>query len=69
MTLHLLQADDWIGVYIDEMLVYESHEIDPQTLLDLLGIAYTNEWVEDLEESGGRCPMVRERQLTLPGME
>ena len=69
VRIHFMQTDDWVGLYVNEALVYEGHSLEPVRLLDLLGVDYTEEWVEDLEDSGYRCPQVRERQLRLPGME
>lgn len=31
---------DWVGLYVDGKLVDESHSLDPQRVMDALGIKY-----------------------------
>lgn len=54
--IHFMDSDegDWVGVYIDDELVYEAHHLAPDVLLDLLEIPYTCE-ERDLSIVG-RCP-------------
>jgi hypothetical protein len=36
MQLKIIDGEDWIGIYIDNKLVYEGHNIPLLSLLDLL---------------------------------
>jgi len=48
---------DWVGLYRNGELVYEGHELEPETLLSKLGYEYEKrEGSDTLEEYGGRCP-------------
>jgi len=50
----LVNAEDWIGVYIDGKLVYEYHDLEPETLLDLIEvIKYNSVWAD--EEWFNKC--------------
>ena len=52
-------ADGWVGIYVDNSLVYQGHSIIPVMLLDLLQIPYNKRgWYEEdqMEELGGRFP-------------
>ncbi len=44
--LHLRAVDDWIAIYIDGKRAYEGHSIDPRTLLDIIGVDYSSEYIE-----------------------
>lgn len=35
-TIHVVNCDDWCGVYINEELVYEDHSISTKTLAEIL---------------------------------
>jgi hypothetical protein len=53
----LVMGDDWDGLYIDDVLVYENHSIPNMTLIEELGISYhviypDQEWLEE----NGRLP-------------
>jgi len=36
INIKLVDADDWIGIYVNDKLVYEGHSIYPTQLLDIL---------------------------------
>jgi len=36
MQVDFVRGDNWIGVYVDEQLIFQGHTIDPKELLDLL---------------------------------
>ena len=42
----IYEVDDWQALYIDGELVYENHEISPQTLLQKLGITFKVKYVD-----------------------
>lgn len=48
---------DWVGVYVNDELIYEGHNVDARMLIKLL----TGEWPEYKEvnlSDLGRCPDV-----------
>jgi hypothetical protein len=45
---------DWLGVYLDGVLVYQGHSIEPSRLLEIIGISHTNSTVP--MNGGGHLP-------------
>lgn len=55
--IFLAKADDWIGVYKDEWLVWQGHSLPEHMLLEVLGIEHGLQWFEgELEPWGGAFP-------------
>lgn len=54
----IVSSVDWLGIYVDGELKYQSHNIDPERLLSILKIPYTSADVDDvwLDSIGGRFP-------------
>lgn len=46
-TVTIVNADDWMGLYIDGELVYEGHSIEEETLLKYVGVNCDSFWVDD----------------------
>ena len=40
IDLVYLEEGEWMGVYIDGILVYQNHSVDETQLLDFVGIKY-----------------------------
>lgn len=45
--IKIVKADDWMGVYIDEKLVYEGHSIAEDKLIKLCNIEHELIWCDD----------------------
>lgn len=45
---------DWEGIYVDGVLLREDHSLAPDDVLSVLGIEYTEHWVD--MEDGSRLP-------------
>lgn len=43
----LIYTDDWMGLYIDDNLVYEGHEIEEEVLLKHLNIDCDALWADE----------------------
>lgn len=41
-----VHGDDWDGLYIDGVCVWQNHELEPETVLDQLGIRYESKSVD-----------------------
>ncbi len=52
----IVKADDWIGIYKDDDLLYENHSIDADELLRVLGIEYKYISAENYLYEHGNCP-------------
>jgi hypothetical protein len=59
----LLQVDDWMGLYIDGVLMDENHNLSERGVLEILArelnFPFEHIWDEDdgyIEKNGGRCP-------------
>lgn len=37
---------DWVGIYIDGVLVKENHSYEADDMLDILEIEYESHWIE-----------------------
>lgn len=47
MKIDFVYGDaDWSGMYIDGKLVYENHTMDYETVLEVLGIEYTDTYID-----------------------
>lgn len=42
LRVKLKEYDDWIEVYINEVIVFQNHSIKPVELLELIGNAFNN---------------------------
>lgn len=68
-SIHIIELDDWTGVYKDGRLVYESHSIHPVTLLYTLGLPYSADYLDGdkedafIDEFGGHCPKSLDRYV------
>lgn len=40
--LVFVHVDDWVGLYRDGELLYQGHDIEPERLLELIGIDYVS---------------------------
>ncbi|MEP0825825.1 MAG: hypothetical protein HRF40_10085 [Nitrososphaera sp.] len=62
MKVTILDADDWIGVYLDGILIEEGHSFRLQDILSKIGVENTTVWHEgdDLDKFGGHCPALIE---------
>lgn len=50
---------DWVGMYVDDTLVYEGHSIEPEDVVRHLGIPvffHIDKSESSLERFGYRCP-------------
>ena len=46
--IRFINTDDWVWIYGDDgSLLYDYHQVDPEQLLDLLGIEYQEIWADD----------------------
>jgi hypothetical protein len=50
------EGGDWVGVYIDGKLKYESHSITEDQLLDCCGVAYQVRWTNLRALNASRLP-------------
>lgn len=50
----VLDADDWIGIYDGDRLVFEGHSIEPVELCRVLGLTARLQFVDELPS--GSCP-------------
>jgi len=67
-AITLIQADDWIGIYIDGKLKREDHSFDVDDVLSILGIDYEQHWID--MEDGSRLPAtLGELKEKLPKLE
>ena len=48
-TISLYRVDDWEALYIDGKLVKEGHSVETEDVLDVLGIEYTSEYLDDFD--------------------
>ena len=64
MKVVLLQADGWMGLYIDGVLVDENHNLSERRVLEILAqklnFSFEHVWDDEedmyIERSGGHCP-------------
>ncbi len=54
ITLVNSDGGDWIGIYIDGVLVRENHSYEADDMLGILGIDYDEHWIG--MEDGSRLP-------------
>lgn len=47
--IKIIELDDWIQIYINGVIRYQNHSISGTKMLDLLGIKYDYEYIEDVE--------------------
>lgn len=58
VKIHIANAEDWVAVYFDGRAVYQGHSVEGDTMLDLLRLEYTDQWVDDnLDRWGNRFPL------------
>lgn len=62
-VITLIDADTWIGIYVDDKLVFENHSISPHNLLKLLNyskIEYFGRFEASLDwlDSRGSLPLL-----------
>jgi hypothetical protein len=61
MNIHIADADDWVGLYVDGKLVFQGHSLSATHLLDILKIPYSESehsagYTNDIEALGGEFP-------------
>lgn len=56
--IRLLRVDDWAGLYINDSLVLQGHELQTRDIIQAFfpEIDFKSVWLDDLEEYGNYCP-------------
>ena len=56
--IDLVDADDWVAVYLDGVVVHQAHSITERQMLDILGIPYeTHDADQEAVEDAGSFPV------------
>jgi hypothetical protein len=45
----VVSGDNWGGLYVDGNLVYEHHNVDREDLMEILGIPFREEYIEQFQ--------------------
>ena len=46
--IDFVSVDDWTALYFDGKMVTQDHSLDPEHVLELLGIKFESHWLDDV---------------------